>query len=186
MSPTTLLAQDPANRASGSRHGAPSAALLSALHDALGSERRLLDELIAQMRRQRQAVAADDIQGVDDSTFATHRILATLGQARQRRRQLNVLLGGNEECTLRELEELLGDLVDDRLRDARLRLQQAADVLTREVGMNRKLLREALTSTDQHVRTLVGAPATPSTYAHEGHAPSAPVGARGVLLNRTV
>jgi hypothetical protein len=186
MSTTTLLAQDTASRERGPRHGAPSAALLSALHDALGSERRLLDELIAQMRRQRQAVAADDIQGVDDSTFATHRILATLGQARQRRRQLNILLGGNEECTLRELEELLGELVDDRLRDARLRLQQAADVLTREVGMNRKLLREALTSTDQHVRTLVGAPASPTTYVSEGHASHAPTGARGVLLNRTV
>lgn len=175
----TLPAHDTAARV-----GAPPA-LLIALHDALASERRLLDELIAQMRRQRSAVGADDIQGVDDSTFATHRILATLGQARQRRRQLNVLLGGSEESTLRELEELLGDLVDDRLRDARLRLQQAADVLTREVGMNRKLLREALTSTDQHVRTLVGAPAGPTTYAHEGHAPVNTGAPRGVLLNRT-
>jgi hypothetical protein len=179
MSTMTLPAHETAARAS-----APPA-LLSALHDALASERRLLDELIAQMRRQRSAVGADDIQGVDDSTFATHRILATLGQARQRRRQLNVLLGGNEESTLRELEELLGDLVDDRLRDARLRLQQAADVLTREVGMNRKLLREALTTTDQHVRTLVGAPASATTYKHEGSAPATTGAPRGVLLNRT-
>lgn len=186
MSPTTLLAQELAPRPLGARHGAPSAALLNALQDALTSERRLLEDLIAQMRRQRTAVAADDIQGVDDSTFATHRILATLGQARQRRRQLNVLLGGSEECTLRELDELLGDLVDDRLRDARLRLQQAADVLTREVGMNRKLLREALTSTDQHVRTLVGGTAAPATYASEGLSAPVPAGTRGVLLNRTV
>jgi hypothetical protein len=180
MSTMTLHALD-----STSRPGAPSTALLSALHDALASERRLLDELIAQMRRQRASVSADDIQGVDDSTFATHRILATLGQARQRRRQLNVLLGGNEESTLRELEELLGDLVDDRLRDARLRLQQAADVLAREVGMNRKLLREALSTTDQHVRTLVGAPAGAATYATEGVAPATSGAPRGVLVNRT-
>ena len=186
MSPTTLLAQEPASREGGNRLGAPSAALLSALYDALISERRLLEELIAQMRRQRLAVSADDIQGVDDSTFATHRVLATLGQARQRRRQLNVLLGGSEECTLRELEDLLGELVDDRFRDARLRLQQAADVLTREVGMNRKLLREALTTTDQHVRTLVGAPTAPTTYATEGMHTAVPAGTRGVLLNRTV
>ena len=181
MSPTTLLAPETAPRA-----GGVSPAMLEALYDALFSERRLLDDLIAQMRRQRTAVATDDIQGVDDSTFATHRILATLGQARQRRRQLNVLLGGSEECTLRELEELLGDRVDERLRDARLRLQQAADVLTREVGMNRKLLREALSSTQQHVRTLAGGMTMPTTYATEGVVPTTPSGSRGVLVNRTV
>lgn len=181
MSLSTMYAPD-----SVSRVGLQSSALLDALHDALVSERRLLDDLIAQMRRQRQAVAADDIQGVDDSTFATHRILATLGQARQRRRQLNVLLGGSEEMTLREVEDLLGDLIDDRFRDARQRLQLAADMLTREVGMNRKLLREALTSTDQHVRTLVGAPSGPSTYASEGIVPPSTGAPRGVLVNRTV
>ena len=73
------------------------------------------------MRQQRASVAVDDIDGVDQSTFATHRILATLGQARTRRRQLNVLLGGNEDCTLRELEDMLGDQVDERLRSARQR-----------------------------------------------------------------
>lgn len=181
MSPTTLYAPQTT-----SRPAVQSTALLDAMHDALVSERRLLDDLIAQMRRQRAAVACDDIQGVDDSTFATHRILATLGQARQRRRQLNVLLGGTEDCTLRELEDLLGDLVDDRFRDARVRLQQAADVLTREVGMNRKLLREALSNTDQHVRTLVGAPTAPATYGAEGMAPPTPGAPRGVLFNRAV
>jgi hypothetical protein len=181
MSPTTLLVPQHASRA-----GTTGPALLDALHDALLSERRLLDDLIAQMRRQRSAVSADDIQGVDDSTFATHRILATLGQARQRRRQLNVLLGGTEECTLRELEEMLGDQLDPRITEARQRLQQAADVLTREVGMNRKLLREALSSTDQHVRTLVGGPAQPSTYVTDGSAPANAGAPRGVLVNRTV
>ena len=160
-------------------------ALLEALHDALASERRLLEDLIAQMRRQRSAVGIDDIQGVDDSTFATHRILATLGQARQRRRQLNVLLGGTEECTLTELESMLGDLIDARLREARLRLQQAADLLAREVGMNRKLLREAIAQGDQHVRTLAGAPATSSTYAAEGSPAPVAGGTRGIIVNRT-
>ncbi|MEO7521271.1 MAG: hypothetical protein ABIW79_05590 [Gemmatimonas sp.] len=116
------------------------------MHDALASERRLLEDLIAQMRHQRAAVGVDDIQGIDDSTFATHRILATLGQARQRRRQLNLLLCGTENCTLTELEAMLGDRVDARLRKARLRLQQAADLLAREVGLNRRLLREATAS----------------------------------------
>ncbi|WP_373071083.1 flagellar protein FlgN [Gemmatimonas sp.] len=180
MSTMTLFAHEPAPRL-----GVPTGALLEALHDALISERRLLDDLIAQMRRQRASIGADDIEGVDESTFATHRILATLGQARTRRRQLNILLGGSEDCTLRELEDMLGDQVDTRLRDARLRLTQAADLLTREVGMNRKLLREALTNTDQHVRILVGAPALPTTYATEGTATPSSGAPRGVLVNRT-
>lgn len=169
-----------------SHYAPPTTALIDAFYDALISERRLLDDLIAQMRQQRSAVGSDDIQGVDDSTFATHRILATLGQARQRRRQLNVLLGGTEDCSLKDLEQQLGDLFDTRLRDARMRLQQAADVLAREVGMNRRLLREALSHNDQHVRTLVGAPTTSTTYAMEGAAPVAPSSPRGLLVNRTV
>ena len=164
----------------------PTAVLLESLHDALTGECRLLDELIAQMRRQRLAVGTDDIPCIDDSNFATHRILATLGQARQRRRQLNVLLGGTEDCTLRDLEGQLGEQVDDRLRGARVRLQQAADVLAREVGMNRKLLREALSANGQHVRTLVGEPATMSTYAQEGAVPVASGTPRGILVNRTI
>jgi hypothetical protein len=51
--------------------------------------------------------------------------------------------------------------------------------------MNRKLLREALTNTDQHVRTLVGAPALPTTYATEGLASPNSGAPRGVLVNRT-
>lgn len=160
-------------------------ALLDALLDALVSERRLLDDLIAQMRRQRAAVGADDIQSVDDSTFATHRILATLGQARQRRRQLNLLLGGSEDCTLTELEQALGAQMGTRFVEARQRLQHSADLLTREVGMNRKLLREAITANDQHVRTLAGAPAGGSTYSGEGAAPAPAPQVRGVLVNRT-
>jgi hypothetical protein len=157
--------------------------LLETLHDALVTERRLLEELTAQMRHQRSAVSTDDIQGVDDSTFATHRILATLGQARQRRRQLNFLLGGTEECSLRDLEELLGDQVDGRFREARQRLQQAADLLAREVGMNRKLLREALAANDAQVRVMMGATTSPSTYVAAGTAGAG--SASGVLVNRT-
>lgn len=179
MSPTLLTTE------AAPHYGPPTAALLEALHDALISERKLLDDLIAQMRRQRAAVASDDIEGVDESTFATHRVLATLGQARQRRRQLNLLLVGSEDCALRDLEAQLGDQIDNRLREARTRLQQAADLLAREVGMNRKLLREALTTNDQHVRTLVGTPAAGTTYVMEGAAPPSAATPRGILVNRT-
>lgn len=180
MSPA-LLTADPAPMAF--PHHAP--AMLDTLLDALITERRLLDDLVLQMRRQRAAVGADDIDSVDESVFATHRILATLGQARQRRRQLNELLGGTADMPLRDLEARLGDQVDDRLRDARSRLQAAADTLSREVGMNRKLLREALSQNTQHVRVLSGEPATPSTYAAEGSS-AATTQPRGLVVNRTV
>jgi hypothetical protein len=162
-------------------------ALLGALRDALASEQRLLEELLAQMKRQRAAVAADDILGIDDSTFATHRILATLGQARQRRRQLNLLLGGSEDCTLADLEARWGDRIDDRLRSSRVRLRALAEQLSREVGVNRRLLRESLHGTDLHVRALVGAPAGPATYQGEPRpdAPPPPAAPRGLLMNRT-
>ena len=52
--------------------------------------------------------------------------------------------------------------------------------------MNRKLLREALSANGQHVRTLVGEPATLSTYAQEGNVPVASGTPRGILVNRTI
>lgn len=160
-------------------------ATLDALVDALVTERRLLDDLVLQMRRQRSAVGADDIDSVDESVFATHRILATLGQARQRRRQLNELLGGNADMPLRELEDRLGAQADDRVREARTRLQNAADTLAREVGMNRKLLREALNENTKAVQVLSGDTVDSSTYAAEG-APTAVPQSRGLVVNRTV
>ncbi|MEO7359014.1 MAG: flagellar export chaperone FlgN [Gemmatimonadaceae bacterium] len=178
---TTLLSPI----ATAPQQGVIAPALLDALYDALVSERKLLDDLIAQMRHQRSAVGSDDIDGVDDSTFATHRILATLGQARTRRRQLNVLISGNQDTTLRQVEDMLGKSMDGRLRDARQRLQHSADILAREVGMNRKLLREAITSNDSHVRTLVGEPQHGTTYLNDAGGRMAPTPARGVLVNRT-
>ena len=56
----------------------------------------------------------------------------------------------------------------------------------KHVAKNRKLLREALSSTQQHVRTLAGGMTMPTTYATEGVVPTTPSGSRGVLVNRTV
>ncbi|MBV9881230.1 MAG: flagellar export chaperone FlgN [Gemmatirosa sp.] len=168
-------------------------ALRDALLDALRSERKLLDELAATMRRQRTAVGTEDLQSVDDSVFATHRILATLGQARVRRRQINRLLVGVDELPARELESVLGNDMTDALRGARDDLQAAAGVLAREVDVNRRVLREALAHGDTHARVLVAA-ATGAEMPNGSPAPSgryapAPAGvpspAGGVLINRT-
>jgi hypothetical protein len=87
--------------------------------DALGSEHRLIDELIGLMRRQRSAVSADDLQGVEESVYAVQRVLHTLAEARKRRRALNVRFGRAEDLALHDLEDALGSLFDPRVHDCR-------------------------------------------------------------------
>jgi len=159
-----------------------SASARESLLDALRSERKLLDELVATLRRQRSAVGTDDLQAVDDTVFATHRILATLGQARVRRRQINRLIAGDEELPARELDDVLGEHMDDVIRAARDELQASAAALSREVDVNRRVLRDALAGGDAHARTLAGVPAALPNGMPNG----SPVPANaGVLLNRT-
>ena len=178
-------------------------ALLDALLDALRSERKLVDDLAATMRRQRTAVAGDDLETVDDTVFATHRILATLGQARLRRRQLNRRLAGRDELPMQELEAAVGPQMGDPLRGARDGLQASARALAHEVDVNRRLLRHALATGDAQVRTLAGVPAgvpadgdaaasAGQPIGHVGHAgyaggarAAAPRPGGGLLVDRT-
>lgn len=143
----------------------PPPAVLEALAGAVAAEIRLLDDLVGIMRRQRAAVGADDLQGVDDSVFAIHRVLVTLGEARRHRRALNQRLGVDEDFPLRELEDLLGERMTDPLRFARDGLRAAAQTLSHEVELNRQVLREALHSGSDLVRSLYGAAELPQTYA---------------------
>ena len=167
----------------------PSPAAIEALIDALRSEKRLLEELVTIMRRQRAAVGADDLQGVDSSVYATHRVLVTLAEAKRRRRSLNLLLGGSEEIAFAELQNLLGAQTNDILTQARDELQTAARTLSQEVELNRRVLREALASGDQYVRALCGSSEPQLLYGSEPRgAGSGDVGgpSGGVLINRTV
>ncbi|HEX4936273.1 MAG TPA: hypothetical protein VFV33_23995, partial [Gemmatimonadaceae bacterium] len=108
------------------------------------------------------AVAADDLQGVDDSVFAVQRVLLTLGEARKRRRALNARLGQPEDIPLKALLEAMGPYATDDLRASREALQLSARHLAREVSTNRQVLREALTAGEELVRTLAGVgPARP-------------------------
>lgn len=170
--------------------GGPHApAVLDALLDSLRSERKLLEDLAATMRRQRTAVSGDDLQTVDDTVFATHRILATLGQARLRRKQLSRLLADVDEFPMRELESIVGPQMTDALRDARDELQASAGSLAREVDVNRRILRDALVQGEAHARVLVGAGDEPGPGLRytEGSRPAA-AAAVGMarLVDRTV
>ena len=113
-----------------------------ALADAMVSEKRLVDELIRILRRQRHAVSADDRDGIDDTLFATHRVLDTLGEARRRRHSLNRMLGERESLPIEALDDVLGARMTDSLRSVRRSLQCSATALSCAVTANRMLLRQ--------------------------------------------
>ena len=172
------------HRASGT-----AASTLASLVDAHASERRLLDDLVSVMQRQRSAVAADDLQGVDDSVFATHRILVTLGEARRRRRTLNTMVAGSEEIAAPDLADAFGGHVPVALQEAREALRASAAALAQEVDVNRRVLREALATGDEYMRRLTGSGETPRVdygAPHGGRtgAPAARPG--GLVLDRKV
>jgi hypothetical protein len=145
---------------------------VESLTDALRTERRILDELIQVMRRQRAAVGKDDLQAVDDSVFSTHRVLVTLSEARRRRRNLNTLIGQHEDLGINSLDDALGARMTDALRTARDELSRSARELSREVALNRRVLREALACGDTFARALAGAEQSP-VYGAEPAAPKA-------------
>jgi hypothetical protein len=139
----------------------PPPALFDALLDALRSERKLVEDLAATMRRQRDAVAGDDLETVDDTVFATHRVLATLGQARIRRRQLNRVFAGADEVPVRALADAACAAAPDPERAGLVRgacdgLLAGASALAREVDVNRRVLRDALAAGDRQARALGG------------------------------
>ena len=151
-------------------HPVPPGAL-DALSEALASEKLLIDELTVVMLRQRAAVGVDDLQAVDDSVFATHRLLLTLGEARKRRRSINRLLGYDEELGVRQLGEALGAHMTAQLTSEREQLQDAARRLSQEIDINRRILREALANSDSFVRAMRGSP--PDSAASYGMTPAA-------------
>jgi hypothetical protein len=162
---------------------AASPASVAALRDAVVSETRLLGELLAIMRRQREAVGRDDLATVDDSVFATQRVLHTLNEARRRRHTVYRLLGVPEDGGPRAVAAVLGPAMTPELREALDHLIGAARVLSAEVEMNRRVLRQALAAGDDFVRALSGAPQRLAYGA--GAAPPAPAPARGgALLDR--
>lgn len=159
-------------------------AAVEALAQALVSERQLIDELTGVMQRQRGAVGADDLPAVDDSVFATHRLLLTLGEARKRRRALNRLAGCSEDTGVRQLDDALGARMTPRLRAERAALQEAARRLSGEIEVNRRILRQAIAGNEAFVRAVRGGPEPAAGYGAPGAAAYAP--AQPAVISRTV
>ncbi|HXC25041.1 MAG TPA: hypothetical protein VNU46_03935 [Gemmatimonadaceae bacterium] len=122
---------------------------LEALSHAIASERQLIDELAQVILRQREAVAADDLQAVDDSVFATHRLLIALGEVRKRRHSLNRLFGYSEDVGGEVVGGAFGAQMPPQLRSEHDALRQAARRLSKEIGINRGMLKKALATSDE-------------------------------------
>lgn len=134
---------------------ANAASTVAMLVDSLRTEARLLGDLAGIMRRQRESVTHDDLQGVDDSVFSTHRVLVTLQEARRRRRTINHVLGEGDDLSVVAIEEFFNGNPPPSVAEAAEALRGSAVALQQEVTVNRRVLREAISAGDRQVQVLV-------------------------------
>ena len=118
--------------------------LVAHLIDAMGTEKRLLDELRRLTQMQRDAVARSDCASLDDATFGIQRVLQTLAEAGRRSRMITSRLGGASRMPLAEAVESLGLDPTPELLDAWNSLREASRLMEEELNGNRALLDDAL------------------------------------------
>jgi hypothetical protein len=148
--------------------------LIDGLVDTLRAERRLVDELYSSMVRQREAIANDDVQALDDSVFALQRQLLTLGEARSRRRALTIKLGCDADTAPAHLSDALGSQSTSDLVDAAMALATSARALSREVGVNQQILKQGVAAGEEFFRRLAAVAAPVATgYPDTGTVPTA-------------
>ena len=157
---------------------------LESLTDTLQSERRLLDDLTKVMVRQRESIAKDDLEAIDESVFSAQRVLRTLQEARRRRRTLLELIGVDRDLPLRELEHQIGPAVSEVLSAARDALLDSAATLSRELTSNRQVIHGALAIGEQLLRVFTGTSERPTLY--DQGAESEQGSSAGALLNTRV
>lgn len=130
------------------------------LADAIKVECRLLRELRDVLKRQGKGIVHDDLEAIDETIVAAHRVMHTLGEARRRRRALLGFLAPTEDTRLDELDAALGPHMTSRLVSARARLHYEAQRVAREIEINCQLLSAALDREDRFIRGLCAAIST--------------------------
>lgn len=166
--------------------GRPHSPAVGALAELYQSEARLLTDLTRVLRRQQDALGTNDLEVVDDSVFATYRILGTLGEARKRRRSLHVMLGGVEELDSDAIDSLLGGDPPKALVDARVTLRAAALALSEQVRESRVLLESAVAHGEALIRSVYeGTDAGGRGGAEQHPFEAGKTEQHGLLLNRT-
>jgi FlgN protein len=155
------------------------------LADALDAECRLLGDLRSVLEKQRDGVARDDAEAVDDSVIAAHRVMRTLDEARKRRRTVVGILSADEDTPLTDLDAALGSLMTPQLQIARARLHDEAQRVAREIEVNRRILRAAMEHGDRFMKAICGGPPAPSSYESSAR-PGQPASRSGSLINESV
>lgn len=148
---------------------------LSALTNTLESEVETINQLISTISEQREAIERDDIDSVDQSVFATHRILLTLNELRSRRVAIYQLLGLGPSSSISEIERLPDYGHCHHLQLALTRLRETAEILAREVRINRTILRETIIHKDNYATELLNTASLSAPvydYAGNGHKPN--------------
>jgi flagellar biosynthesis/type III secretory pathway chaperone len=163
----------------------PSVSYIDALGDALRTERRLLDELARVLVIQREGISSDNLETLDESVFAAHRIFRTLREARQRRRTLLELMGVSPDLRLDDLDDEIEVARSPELQLARDQLLVAAGQLARELTMNRRLIDGAMAVGTQLIQVFTGSVQRPTLYSDDGAEPP-DGGNMGALLNTRV
>lgn len=140
VSPTSVIMTTALVRGSAKSPSLTASSPIESLAGALDAERRLLDALNAVVRRQRVAVATDDLDAVSDCVFATHRMLVTLREARSHRQSIGALIGlpAGADAGTDSLDRALGGRMTAAIRTARDQLHEAARSLAREVAATRR------------------------------------------------
>lgn len=146
---------------------------------AFDDERAIIDDLHATLLRQRSAVATDDLDEINATVFAAHRLLGAHREARLNRRRAVDTACQRDGATLDDLDEAVGLRLSDRAREAREQLRASAQRLHESVAVNRELLQAAMIAGDTLMRLLARTqPGAPAGY--QGDA-----GAGGRLLHVT-
>lgn len=140
---------------------------------AMRDEHAVLEDLVTTLERQRGAVSRDDIDAVNDSVFAAHRLLSAYREARTRRRSVVIVACGGGEGSIEDLSHALGTPLSDAERAASEDLRSAARRLVAAVDQNRKLLQAAMSSGDAFFRLLTGAGAATQAYPTTNRASTA-------------
>jgi hypothetical protein len=155
--------------------------LIEMLVAALDNESRLMGALRDVIRRQREAVAHDNVDDLETANGAAHRVLTTLSEARLHRRTLNERLGESGELRLGAIPEWFGGVVPAALEAAVTQLADAARQLDIELSINQQVFHAAAASADREVRLLLGVDApAPAAYGGAGESRLG----RSVLVDR--
>lgn len=165
--------------------GVGSEAGTDALAGALNHEAELLRNLLGVLRQQREGVAADDLEVVDETIYTAQRIFRTLGEARRRRKGLLQVVVGAEDVPLKDLPTSLGPRMTPALREAREVLQRTAKELSLELEVNRRVLSGAIRSGEELIMALCGKKPAGSGYGPNQER-EGPVTESGIIINRQI